>query len=66
MKYAKPSLTYEQQADLVLSRGLATDRQVLIERLRAVGYYRLSAYWHPLKRPDDTFAPGDKPTGRTR
>ncbi|MFA5800678.1 MAG: Abi family protein [Candidatus Peribacteraceae bacterium] len=58
MKYAKPSLTYEQQADLVLSRGLATDRQILIERLRAVGYYRLSAYWHPFKRPDDTFAPG--------
>ena len=57
MKYTKPSLTYEQQADLVLSRGLATDRQVLIERLRAVGYYRLSAYWHPFKRPDDTFAP---------
>jgi abortive infection bacteriophage resistance protein len=58
MKYTKPSLTYDQQADLVLSRGLAADRQVLINRLRAVGYYRLSAYWHPFKRPDDTFAPG--------
>ena len=58
MKYTKQSLTYEQQADLVLSRGLAADRQLLIERLQAVGYYRLSAYWHPFKQPDDSFAPG--------
>lgn len=57
MKYGKPSLTYEQQADLVLSRGLAADRRVLIEKLRAVGYYRLCAYWHPFKRPDNSFEP---------
>lgn len=58
MKYIKPPLTYEQQADLLLTRGLLADRGLLIERLRAVNYYRLCAYWHPYKRPDNTFAPG--------
>ena len=26
--------------------------------LRDVSYYRLSAYWHPFKRPDDSLIPG--------
>jgi hypothetical protein len=47
VKYVKPPLTCEQQADLVLSRGMIADRAELISRLRVVGYYRLSAYWHP-------------------
>lgn len=58
MRYAKPPLTYEQQADQLLNRGLVADRSELIGRLTAVSYYRLSAYWHPFKRPDNSFAPG--------
>ena len=58
MKYNKPALSFEQQADQLLSRGFQADRAQLIETLRRVSYYRLTAYWHPFKRPDDTFAPG--------
>jgi abortive infection bacteriophage resistance protein len=58
MKFAKPPLTYEQQADLLLSRGLVAAKPDLIERLRSVSYYRLCAYWFPLKRADNSFEPG--------
>ena len=59
MKYAKPALAFSDQADLLLKRGLvAPDKQVLIEKLRAVNYYRLSAYWHPFRQSDDTLKPG--------
>lgn len=57
MKYVKPSMTFEQQADLLLARGLSADRSVLIDRLRSVGYYRLCAYWHPFKQSDENFLP---------
>ena len=36
---------------------MAADRDVLLRRLKAVGYYRLCAYWHPFKQTDDLFAP---------
>ena len=58
MKYTKPALSFEQQADQLLSRGFEADRARLIETLSQVSYYRLTAYWHPFKRTDDTFAPG--------
>ena len=58
MKFTKPPLTYEQQADLLLSRGLVAAKPDLIERLRSVSYYRLCAYWFPFKRPDNSFEPG--------
>ena len=58
MNYTKPALTVEQQADQLLHRGLLADRARLIETLSRVSYCRLTAYWHPFARPDDTFAPG--------
>ena len=58
MKFTKPPLTYEQQADLLLSRGLVAAKPELIQRLTAVSYYRLCAYWYPFKRPDDSFEAG--------
>ena len=57
LQFCKPALPYDKQADLLLRRGLVADRDRLISRLRAVGYYRLCAYWHPFKQPDDTFRP---------
>lgn len=36
MKYAKPPLTLEQQADQLLRRGMAGDRDLMIARLRSV------------------------------
>src|SRR5579859_2324346 len=58
LKYPKPALSFEQQADLLLRRGFQADRVKLIETLSCVSYYRLSAYWHPFKRADETFEPG--------
>ncbi len=58
MKYTKLPLTFEQQADLLLSRHMIADKQTLIARLQSVNYYRLSAYWHPFKQPDSTFVLG--------
>ncbi|MDO4954936.1 MAG: Abi family protein [Akkermansia sp.] len=49
MKYTKQHLSLEQQAELLLSRGLVADKQKLMECLSNIGYYRLSAYWHPYR-----------------
>jgi abortive infection bacteriophage resistance protein len=46
MTYSKPPMTYEEQADILIGRGLIADRDTLISRLRAVNYYRLSGYLH--------------------
>lgn len=70
MAYDKPHLTYDKQLNLMQSRGLALgDRQQASRALRAIGYYRLSAYtyvfrkWHPADSLDagqrmDEFAEG--------
>jgi len=58
VRYDKPPLTFQQQADLLLSRGLIADRGELIAKLKAVNYYRLTGYLYPLRRSDDTFHPG--------
>lgn len=58
MQYTKPSLTPDQQADLLILRGLSGDRAQIVERLHSVSYYRLSGYWYPFRKPDDGFLPG--------
>ena len=59
MKYAKPPLSFSDQADLLMRRGLeVASKQELVEKLEAVSYYRLSAYWYPFKQPDETLVPG--------
>jgi abortive infection bacteriophage resistance protein len=55
VKYDKPPLTLQEQADLLLSRGMKGDRVVMMDRLAVVNYYRLSGYWHPFRNPDSTF-----------
>lgn len=54
MKYAKPPLSFEEQADQLLSRGMTGDRALMIARLRVTNYYRLSGYWHPFRQPAQT------------
>ena len=49
MKYTKPPLTFEEQADQLIKRGLIADRDTLVSRLKSVSYYRLSGYWHPFR-----------------
>jgi len=61
MKYTKQALSFPEQADLLLRRGLVADRDELIERLAAVSYYRLSAYWYTFRiesDPNDSLIPG--------
>lgn len=63
MQFTKPTKSYEEQADILLSRGIAHTeesknqiRTEIISRLRDVGYYRLSGYWYPFMR-DNQFQP---------
>ncbi|OGF50955.1 MAG: hypothetical protein A2231_06495 [Candidatus Firestonebacteria bacterium RIFOXYA2_FULL_40_8] len=58
MQYNKPSITFEQQAEQLINRGLVADKFQLIECLKNVSYYRLSGYLYPFKNPDDTFKIG--------
>jgi abortive infection bacteriophage resistance protein len=54
MKYTKPPLTFDQQADLLLSRGLMAEKTELILKLKSVSYYRLSGYLFPFRNSDDS------------
>ena len=55
MKYDKPPLSFEEQSDLLIKRGLVVDRAFLIERLKDVNYYRLSGYLYPYRQSGDKF-----------
>lgn len=65
MKFSKPFLTLEEQADLLISRGMQGDRAQLLSHLNCVSYFRLSGYWYPFRKTDlvnprrklDDFAP---------
>jgi len=51
--YAKPHLTYEDQLKQLIARNLTvTDEAAAISYLKRLGYYRLSAYWYPFRKPD--------------
>lgn len=58
MKYDKPPLSFEEQADLLIKRGLVVDRAFLIDRLKDVNYYRLSGYLYPYRQSGDNFKSG--------
>ena len=58
MRYEKLPLTFEAQADLLISRGLVADKDLLVDRLKHVNYYRLSGYLFPYRNEDNTFRPG--------
>lgn len=55
MKYNKPPLSYDKQAERLIARGLQTDKDALIKRLQSVNYYRLSGYLYPFRQKDDSF-----------
>jgi abortive infection bacteriophage resistance protein len=58
MKYGKPPLSFEDQADKLIARGLIVDKALLVERLKHVNYYRLSGYLYPYRQTGDHFKPG--------
>lgn len=64
MRYTKPPLSFEDQAKLLISRGLIVDDEAeLTNYLSNVNYYRLSGYLYPFKQIDpatskESFFPG--------
>lgn len=59
MEYTKPALSFEEQADLIISRGLIADRNTIIGVLQNVNYYRLSGYLYPYRiLPGDNYKEG--------
>src|SRR4030042_1376333 len=50
MEYSKNPLTYDEQAYLLISRGLRVDREALIQILKNVNYYRLTGYLYPFRK----------------
>lgn len=60
MHYTKPSLTFDQQLELLRGRGLEIDDPVRAHHwLRKISYYRLSAYFLPFKDAQ-RFRPGTR------
>jgi abortive infection bacteriophage resistance protein len=52
MQYAKRAFTIAEQAARLIDRGLVCGDPVRLEKYLAnIGYYRLSAYWHPFELP---------------
>lgn len=59
MKYDKPPLTYDQQVELLKSRGLIIkNKQKIKSLLKQISYYRISAYFLPFQKEKDLFIPG--------
>lgn len=59
MKYDKVPRTFEEQADLLLERGLEADRTQLVRRLRVTSYFRLTFYLYRYRVPgSETYQPG--------
>lgn len=57
--HAKPPLTFDQQLDLLASRGLViADRPAAAVTLSRISYYRLSACCLPFKVEHEHFRPG--------
>lgn len=59
MRFAKPALTFPEQADHLIRRGLVANRDLLVCHLEQVNYYRLSAYWYPFRKPDSDYFEAD-------
>ncbi|PAK75169.1 Abi family protein [Acetobacter fabarum] len=49
--YTKPHLSFTDQVDLLIDRGLdVTDRDRAIHHLQRIGYGRLAPYWEPFQQ----------------
>ena len=61
MQFTKPPLTYQEQIELLLSRGMRIDNHGRASRfLTHLNYYRLTAYWLPFEEDHTShiFKPG--------
>ena len=50
MKYSKPPLSFHQQTELLLSRGLIAEYDELYDFLQKINYYRFSGYLFPFRQ----------------
>jgi abortive infection bacteriophage resistance protein len=57
-RYEKPALTFEEQADQLLNRGLQADRSALTARLQVTNYYRLTVYLYTFRTDHERYLPG--------
>ena len=56
MKYSKPPLTFQEQVELLESRGLSVrDNGIALQALSHINYYHLSAYFLPFQSEPDKF-----------
>ncbi|OPX29207.1 MAG: hypothetical protein B1H06_01900 [Candidatus Cloacimonas sp. 4484_143] len=55
MKYGKSPLSFSQQAELLIKRGLLSEKEELINILSKINYYRLSAYWKQFQDKTEKF-----------
>ena len=61
MKYSKPALTADQQADRLLENGLVADRQALLDALTQAGCHRFGIYLHVFRdSKSGRFHPGSQ------
>jgi abortive infection bacteriophage resistance protein len=61
MKYDKPPLTFDQQIDRLIERGLQIpNRNLALKTLQAISYYRFSAYFLPFQKETNKFNDGTK------
>ena len=61
MKYDKPPLTFDQQIDRLIERGLQIpNRSLAVKTLQAISYYRFSAYFLPFQKEQNKFNDGTK------
>lgn len=49
MKYTKRPLTFSEQVQQLMGRGLQGDPDIMRDRLQSVNYYRLSGYLYPYR-----------------
>lgn len=49
MRYKKDALSFEEQANLLIQRGLECNRDELISYLTQINYYHLSGYLYPFR-----------------
>jgi len=54
MKYQKIAISWDDQADLLIARGMNGDKLSIANALQTANYYRLSGYWYPFRKPDAT------------
>nr|WP_273261255.1 Abi family protein [Lautropia mirabilis] len=60
MIYTKAWKSYQEQLDLLVSRGLlVTDPNLALQHLERIGYYRLSGYWYAFRERSAVACPLD-------